>query len=150
MSVPTFVDVVDALRIMALIERATGNRLTDLERRVGELADWLAETNIKIDDHIGVSDPTAAASELGNVEFNAYINDLITADMKRCAPGAIPVATANNTYSGALAPTPAADDPDAPVLCPNCGAPVRCENCDKMMDWVGPAAAIVRRMRGTR
>jgi hypothetical protein len=51
---------------------------------------------------------------------------------------------------GKLPPAPASDDPDAPVLCPNCGAPVRCENCDKMMDWVGPAAAIVRRMRGTR
>jgi hypothetical protein len=37
MTVPTFVDVVEALRIMAIIERTTGSRLTDLERRMSAL-----------------------------------------------------------------------------------------------------------------
>jgi hypothetical protein len=98
MTVPTFVDVIDAMKIMA-------RKIDDLEKRLTALE----------------------AAPVMRIHHNGPAKMLLPDE-----------------------PAPAAADPDAPVLCPNCGAPVRCENCDKMMDWVGPAAAIVRRMRGTR
>lgn len=115
MTVPTFVDVIDAMKIMA-------RKIDDLEKRLTALE----------------------AAPVMRIHHNGPAKMLLPDE-----------------------PAPAADDPDAPVECPNCGMEMWWNDYEHFYECgrdgcpieniyfshatdVVDAAAIVRRMRGAR
>lgn len=143
-----------------------------------KVSTWISPPPVKVNTGIGtppaddntrmvrVHDRGKGKMFIPDDEFNAYVNDLILDDMKRCAPERAAVASAHNTLSGALAPSPAGSD-SGPVLCPNCGMEMWWNDYEHFYECgrdgcpieniyfshatdVVDAAAIVRRMRGAR